>query len=153
MVILAAIDRSDRSERVLEEAESLAKAYNNELHVVHVLSIGTFVDLEQTNVESKKEVLNMNEVREVATSIAEEIYTNLKYPHEVIGMVGDVEDEIIRYAGEYDVSHIVLGPRKRSPTGKVLFGSVAQQVILNAPCNSDELVTIGATLEMQFPTG
>lgn len=40
-------------------------------------------------------------------------------------------DNILRNAEEYDVDSIVLGGRKRSPTGKALFGSVTQKVILN----------------------
>ena len=39
-------------------------------------------------------------------------------------------DEILRYAEEYDVDQICVGGRKRSPTGKALFGSVTQDVIL-----------------------
>lgn len=44
---------------------------------------------------------------------------------------GDTADDIIRQAEEEDVDVIVLGGRKRSAAGKVLFGSVAQSVLLN----------------------
>ncbi len=43
---------------------------------------------------------------------------------------GPPADEILKHAEEYDVDQICVGGRKRSPTGKALFGSVTQDVIL-----------------------
>jgi nucleotide-binding universal stress UspA family protein len=45
---------------------------------------------------------------------------------------GDAGADILETAAEYDVDSIVLGGRKRSPVGKVIFGSVTQSVILEA---------------------
>lgn len=44
---------------------------------------------------------------------------------------GDTTEDIIEEAENFDVDAIVLGGRKRSPTGKAIFGSVTQSVILN----------------------
>lgn len=50
--------------------------------------------------------------------------------------VSDVRGEppvaILEIAEEYGVDAIVLGTRRRTPVGKVLFGSTAQSVILNS---------------------
>lgn len=50
---------------------------------------------------------------------------------EVLDESGDAAEDIIEEANEYDVDAIVMGGRKRSPAGKVIFGSVTQSVILN----------------------
>jgi nucleotide-binding universal stress UspA family protein len=43
---------------------------------------------------------------------------------------GDPAEAIIETADELDADMIVLAARKRSPTGKVIFGSVTQTVLL-----------------------
>jgi nucleotide-binding universal stress UspA family protein len=40
-------------------------------------------------------------------------------------------DAILSQADEIDADSLVLGGRKRSPTGKAVFGSVTQSVIMN----------------------
>lgn len=45
---------------------------------------------------------------------------------------GEPAESIIAVADEIDADCIALGGRKRSPTGKVLFGSVTQSVMLSA---------------------
>lgn len=43
---------------------------------------------------------------------------------------GDPAESIIETADELDADMVVLAARKRTPTGKVIFGSVTQAVIL-----------------------
>ena len=45
---------------------------------------------------------------------------------------GDAADEVLRVAQEADASVIVIGLRKRSPVGKLLMGSSAQRILLDA---------------------
>ncbi|WP_436348511.1 universal stress protein [Natronorubrum sp. FCH18a] len=132
MSILAAVDRSDRSTYVVREAAKLARAFDTEIHVLHVLSTSEFVGLERTTVETENEALEVDEVRELAAEIADEAASDLDQPYTAVGLVGDASSEIRRYATEQDADYIVLSPRKRSPTGKAIFGSVAQSVIINA---------------------
>lgn len=132
MSILAAVDQSERSEFVVEEAAKLARAFDEDIHVLHVLSTSEFVSLERTSVENENQGLEVDEVREVAATIADETAQNLDHSYTPVGLVGDASKEIRRYATEQDVEYIVLSPRKRSPTGKAIFGSVAQDVIINA---------------------
>ncbi|HZH23127.1 MAG TPA: universal stress protein [Geodermatophilus sp.] len=45
---------------------------------------------------------------------------------------GDLSDEVVRVAGAVDASVIVIGMRRRSPVGKLLMGSTAQRILLDA---------------------
>lgn len=46
----------------------------------------------------------------------------------------DVAEEIVRVAGEVDAELLVIGLRRRTPVGKMIMGSVAQHVLIDAPC-------------------
>ena len=49
---------------------------------------------------------------------------------ELLESIGDPAGQVLKYAEEHDVDQICIGGRKRSPAGKALFGSVAQDVVL-----------------------
>jgi nucleotide-binding universal stress UspA family protein len=49
-------------------------------------------------------------------------------------MAADVAAELVRVARETGAEAIVIGLRHRTPVGKMIMGSVAQQVLLDAPC-------------------
>jgi nucleotide-binding universal stress UspA family protein len=46
----------------------------------------------------------------------------------------DVAAELVRVAHETSADAVVIGLRHRTPVGKAIMGSVAQQVLLDAPC-------------------
>ncbi|MDZ5442597.1 universal stress protein [Micromonospora sp. 4G57] len=45
---------------------------------------------------------------------------------------GDLADEVVRVADAIDASVIVIGLRRRSPVGKLIMGSAAQRILLDA---------------------
>ncbi len=46
----------------------------------------------------------------------------------------DPADRVVQVAQLLDAGHIVLGLRHRSPVGKLILGSTAQRILLEATC-------------------
>lgn len=132
MVIVAAVDRTERAHRVCTEAAALAEAFDEPLHVVHVMSQSDFIDLQVDSSTTRQEAVEMDEVLALARASAEDAAEGLEGPYEAVGRMGKISQEIVRYADEHDARYIVIGGRDRSPTGKAVFGSATQSILLNA---------------------
>ncbi len=77
-----------------------------------------------------KKFASKDELARVDTRLA-----GLDIDHEVRQTVGsDVADEVLAVAGEVHAELVVIGLRHRTPVGKMLMGSVAQRVLLDAQC-------------------
>lgn len=61
---------------------------------------------------------------------------NSDVAHEVRHMQrsDDVADDLVQLALELSAELIVIGLRRRSPVGKLILGSNAQRILLDAPC-------------------
>lgn len=134
MVIVAAVDRSERAPSVVSTADELARAFDDDLHVVHVMSRSEFIDLEESAVDRTGTVIPMEDVKALAVEFVDDVIDSPDVEYTPVGLVGDAPRQIVEYAQREDARYVVVGPRRRSPTGKVIFGSAAQAVLLDAPC-------------------
>jgi nucleotide-binding universal stress UspA family protein len=60
--------------------------------------------------------------------------TGLRYEIRQTTRGRDVAEDIVEVATEQEGQLIVIGLRRRSPLGKLLLGSNAQRILLDAPC-------------------
>lgn len=56
------------------------------------------------------------------------------YEVRLLGRGNDVASDLVAAAEEFDAELIVIGLRRRSPVGKLILGSNAQRILLDAPC-------------------
>jgi nucleotide-binding universal stress UspA family protein len=136
MVILAPIDVDQEYERVLTVGNNLAEAYDDELVVLYVMS-------EEDYENEREDRLSRTEYSEYPMTQAEtdaakrveraaETALGPNVDVDARGRIGEATPEIVSVAEEVGARYIVIGGRKRTPTGKALFGSITQSVLLNA---------------------
>ncbi|GAA3216877.1 universal stress protein [Oerskovia jenensis] len=54
--------------------------------------------------------------------------------HRVVTGTGEVAEDLVGTAEANQAELIVIGLRRRSPVGKLILGSNAQRILLDAPC-------------------
>jgi nucleotide-binding universal stress UspA family protein len=124
MKLVVAYEGTNAGERALALAGSRAKLFQAKVYVVTSLVGGNDSPLEV--IEDAKQNL------EHAGSILDDLGVTNETHLLVRGMTAG--EDIVQFAEEVGANEIVLGIRRRSKVGKLLFGSTAQHIILNAPC-------------------
>lgn len=121
MSIVVAYSADRYGEAALAHAADLARKDGARLVIVNATQGGSLVDrrfAHDADIEAVRDGL-------VAEGLA------VVVRHEV---VPDVADAVVAAAEEEQATLIVVGIRHRTPVGKLLLGSVAQRIILEAHC-------------------
>ena len=114
--IVVGIDQSE--ERARRQAETVAGLPGAE--DVHAILVHVFTD--------NPEGATVGQIAAVRT--AQEQLEQAGIETTLAGESGDPVERLLDVADDRDTDAIVVGGRKRSPTGKVLFGSTTQAVLL-----------------------
>ncbi len=131
---VAVVRESDADRRLLSEAGTLAAGVGAELVVLNVIEAGEYENEVQRHAGQNREARSLEEVAEEAKHIADRVASDalrdVDVEYETVGIVGDLPEDVLTEAEERDCDHVFIVGRRRSPTGKVLFGDVAQSVVL-----------------------
>jgi nucleotide-binding universal stress UspA family protein len=124
MKLLVGYDGSNSAKEALNLTKIHAKAFGASVAVVTSMEKGT---------EGQREDISQSEKGlEWAKSLFEENEIDCD-THLVIRGLSPGED-IVEFAKENQVDEIIVGVKRRSKVGKLLMGSTAQFIILQAPC-------------------
>ena len=124
MKILVGYDGSRVAEDALKLAREHARAFNADIHL--------FTSLQQGS-ELQKEDIERAESRLDKLKLDFDLEKTTCETHASVSFLTPGED-LVQFAKDNDIDYIFIGVRKRSKVGKLMFGSTAQQVILQAPC-------------------
>lgn len=134
--VVLAVGRDDdaRMKRMVEAAADLAGTAGARVIVAHAFETRDAVDdaLEQLDLDggSPDDVTRRLE----SVRVARDELQAADIDFDIRGVVGDPGEAISDLAEEVHADRVIVGGRQRSPTGKAVFGSTAQQILLSAPC-------------------
>lgn len=124
MKILVGYDGTNSAKEALVLAKSHAKAFGASVEVITSMQKGT--ESERKDIEQAERGL------EYARSLFEEDGIDCN-THLLIRGLSAGED-LVEFANENRIDEIIVGVKRRSKVGKLLMGSTAQYVILQAKC-------------------
>ena len=137
--VLFATDFSETSEAALPYVAALSQRYGSEIHLAHVLpevrflrpgvpdsaTIGSIYEDAHGNAQQKMRLLDKR-LRD--------------FPHRVHLPHGSVSFTISQLVREYEIDLVVAGTHGRTGLGRLILGSVAEEILRRAPC---PVLTVG----------
>ena len=124
MKIMVGFDGSKVSEAALELAEAHARAFGAQILLVQSMAGGP--EVPRRDFANNERELEYQKFQLKDKNIACESLLSVR------GL--EPGEDLVRLAEEHQVDEIIVGVKRRSKVGKLVFGSTAQYVILKAPC-------------------
>ena len=124
MKIMVGYDGSNAALDALRLSIQHARAFDAKIEIVRSLRGGGEDNAEKIDLANSQ------------LAFAEELLNKASIPCETHLLVRGMTpgEDMVRFAKEKGIDSIILGVKRRSKVGKMLFGSNAQFVILSAPC-------------------
>ncbi|MBU1340151.1 MAG: universal stress protein [Proteobacteria bacterium] len=123
MKILIAYDKNMSTSKVMDVALLHAKKLNASVYLVRTCP-------------SDAKHIEISQMESQLSELAQEVFKNNNIDCETHILIRGLTpgEDIVRYAREKNVDEIILGIKNKSKVGKLVFGSTAQFVILEADC-------------------
>lgn len=138
--VLFATDFSATSQAALPYASAICRRFGSTLHTVHVLSEASLLMM-----SGGVDYISMGTIYEDAHTEAKEKLDQISnrlegIPHRNYVSHGQVWKSLSAVIQESDIDLIVVGTHGRTGLGKLLLGSVAEDILRHAPC---PVLTVG----------
>jgi nucleotide-binding universal stress UspA family protein len=124
MKILVAYDGSKIAKEALKVAIQHAGAFNGTILLVQSMVGGP--EIPRKEFEEAEKDLQQQEIILKGDGLTCETLLSVR------GL--EAGEDMVRIADEKKADEIVIGIQRKSKVGKLLFGSTAQYIIMNAPC-------------------
>jgi nucleotide-binding universal stress UspA family protein len=132
--IVCPIDFSEHTSEIVAYAASIAKKFNAELHLFHVIpNLNYFTPYESFLTPENLVAIEDNINAEVNRDF-DAVIKGIDGPVKKVIKTGVAFVEIIDYVKTEAIDLIVMGTHGRSGIEHILIGSVAEKVVRKAPC-------------------
>ena len=138
--ILFATDFSEASQAALPYAAAIARRYDSQLHIAHIMSPASYIIPSQFG-----DQVTMGSIHEAARADAcermETLASQLKtVPHHTYVGEGEVWDKLYAIIRIHEIDLLIVGTHGRTGVEKLLLGSKAEEILRLAPC---PVLTVG----------
>ena len=132
--ILCAIDFSEFTDDIVNYAVNIAKKFDAELHLIHVIpNLNYFTPYESCLTPENLVAMERNMEGQVEKDFGK-LMQKIDMPARKVVRTGVTFVEIIGYINEGGIDLVVLGTHGRSGIEHILIGSVAEKVVRKSPC-------------------
>ncbi len=127
---------SDRTDELAHAAIEVAEPADATVVLAHVFTRAEYENaLDRLEFDTERAEVSADDVAARHATVRDIVnqFETAGVDYAVRGAIGDHGDAILELAREENVDRVFVGGRKRSPAGKAVFGSTAQEVLFNAP--------------------
>jgi nucleotide-binding universal stress UspA family protein len=146
-ILVVIRNKSAATRELVHEAGEVAAGTGAELRLLHVMPDEEYDERMSSRLESKTGGYSLDEAESEAKRLAAEVgrraLSDVDVDYDVIAAVGHEEETILDIADDQECDHLFISGRRRSPSGKALFGDLTQRILLNF----DGMVTVHLTDE------
>ena len=133
---IAVVEASDSAKALVREAGELAAGVDAELLLLHVTTDDEYSERREAMASIPDLDVNytldeaVDGAQKFARDVGRDVLADVDTDAEAVGRIGEKGDEVLALADEREADHVFIAGRKRSPTGKAIFGDVTQRIIL-----------------------